>query len=117
MQNSVDHYFNSLNEPYRSCLLFLRGFILGFSEKIEERRKNNTPFYYYDKKWFCFISYHPKTKEIYISFVNGQKIDHPKLVSEGRKKMKIFHVDPANDIDVKSLKTILKSAVKHYQIT
>jgi hypothetical protein len=117
MQNSIDHYFNSLDEPYRSCLLFLRSFILRFSDKIEERRKNNTPFYYYAHKWLCFISYHPKSREIYISFVNGNKINHTKLVSEGRKKMKIFRIDPANDIDVKSLNAILKLAVKHQEIS
>ena len=113
MQSSVDHYFNALDEPERSCLLFLRSFILGFSERIEERRKNNTPFYYYNSKWLCFISYHPKSKEIYISFVNGNTLDHPKLLSEGRKKMKIFRVDPLNDIDVKSLDAILKAATVH----
>lgn len=112
MQNSVDHFFNSLEEPHRSCLLFLRRFILGFSEKITEQRKYNTPFYYYDKKWLCFISYHPKTKEIYISFVNGYKIDNPELVSEGRKKMKIFYVDASEDVDVRSLGTILQEAIK-----
>jgi len=111
MQNSVDHYFNSLDEPYRSCLLYLRAFILNFSDRITEQRKNNTPFYYCDKKWLCFISYHPETKEIYISFVNGYKMDHPKLVSEGRKQQKIFRVDPARDIDEKSLVAILKIAL------
>lgn len=111
MENSVDHYFNSLEEPYRGCLLFLRGFILDFSDKIEERRKNNTPFYYYNKKWLCFISYHPQTKDIYISFVNGNKMDHPKLVSEGRKKMKILRIDAAQDIDTKSLSEILQIAI------
>ena len=110
MQNNVDHHFNSLPEPDRSCLLFLRKFILDFSDKISEQRKNNTPFYYYDKKSVCFISYHPKTRIIYLSFTNGNKIDHPKLLSEGRKKMKILYIDPSKDIEVKSLRTILKSA-------
>lgn len=112
MQSSVDNYFITLEEPQRSCLLFLRSFILGFSDRIEERRKNNTPFYYYDKKWFCFISYHPKTKIIYLSFVNGYRMEHPGLLSEGRKKMKIFYVDPARDIDVRVLEALLKSAAE-----
>lgn len=111
MQSSVDHYFNGLEEPYRSCLLYLRSFILDFSEQLTERRSNNTPFYYYDKKSICFISYHPKTKEIYISFVNGYRINHPKLVSEGRKKMKVFRIEPDTDIDQKNLKIILSEAV------
>lgn len=106
---SVEFYFDSLDEPERSCLLYLRSFLLTYSENITEQRKNNTPFYYWNKKWLGFISYNPKNKEIYISFANGYKIDHPKLLSEGRKNMKIFYVDPEKDVDVKSLKEILKA--------
>ncbi|WP_317899493.1 DUF1801 domain-containing protein [Aurantibacillus circumpalustris] len=112
MAECVDHFFNAQDEPYRSCLLFLRSFILDFSERVEEQRKNNTPFYYYQKKWFCFISYDPKGKEIYISFVHGNKISHPTLLSEGRKKMKIFRIDAHEDIDIKSLEEILTMAIK-----
>jgi len=111
MAERVDHYFNALTEPSRSCLLYLRDFVLGFSDKITEQRKNNTPFYYFNGKWFCFISFHPKTLKIYVSFVEGFKIEHPKLVSEGRKKMKIFPIDPEQDIDVKSLGSILEAAI------
>jgi hypothetical protein len=111
MQGKVDQFYNSLDEPSRSCLLFLRNFILNFSSEFEERRKNNTPFYYYKGKWFGFISYHPKTKVIYFSFVNGHLLKHDLLKSEGRKKMKIFYVDPSKDIDIKSLGTILNQAL------
>jgi hypothetical protein len=108
MQNTVDHYFMTLREPERSCLLFLRSFILGFSENISEQRRNNTPFYYFHGRWLGFISYHPKTHEIYISFANGNRIEYPGLVSEGRKKMKILYIDPSCDIDVKTIGEILK---------
>lgn len=114
MQEQIDNYFYSLNEPHKSCLLFLRKFILDHSDKITESRKFNTPFYYFNKKWLAFISYHPKTKVIYIAFVNGYLIDHPKLVSEGRKKQKVIYIDPEKDVDVKSLKTILKEVCKLY---
>ncbi len=114
MQEQIDNYFYSLIEPYKSCLLFLRRFILDHSDKITESRKFNTPFYYYNKKWLAFISYDPKTEIIYIAFVNGYLIDHPKLVSEGRKKQKIIYIDPEKDIDVKNLKAILDKACKLY---
>lgn len=111
MQTSVDHYFNSLEEPYKSCLLFLRKFILEFSKDISEKRSNNTPFYYYKKKSIGFISFDPKSKDIYFSFTNGYKLEHPNLLSEGRKKMKILRVDPFVDIDLESLREILAAAV------
>lgn len=112
MQNRIDNYFISLPEPERSCLLFLRNFILEFSTKITEKRKFNTPFYYSEGRWLCYISYHPKTRKIHISFVNGFKISHPKLFAEGRKKMKIFHINAHENIDIKSLKKILWSALE-----
>lgn len=115
MQEQIDNYFYSLNEPQKSCLLFLRRFILDHSDKITESRKFNTPFYYYNLKWLAFISYHPQTKIIYVAFVNGYLIDHPKLVSEKRKKQKIIYIDPEKDVDVRSLKKILNNACKLYK--
>jgi hypothetical protein len=111
MLQKANNPFANLPEPDRSCLLYLREFILDFSSDISESWKFNTPFYYYKGKWLCFISYDKKTSVIYVSMVNGYKITHPKLLSEGRKKMKIFYVDAEKDTDVKSLKAILRKAV------
>lgn len=111
MQERVDNYFMTIEDPYGSCLLFLRDYILKYSEKISEQRKNNTPFYYYEGKWLAFLSYDPKTKIIYLSFVNGYQMHHPKLMSEGRKKMKILYIDPFKDIDIKCLNEVLKMAL------
>jgi hypothetical protein len=109
-QEKIDNYFLSLQEPERSCLLFLHSFLLTYSTDISTKRSFNTPFYYYKGKSICFISYHPETKVIYISFTNGFLIDHPDLVSEGRKKQKILYIDPSKDIDVESLSRILELA-------
>jgi hypothetical protein len=108
MLQQPENYFHSLPEPERGCLLFLRDFLLAYPVKLEESWKNHTPFYYCNKKWIGWINYDPKTRGIYISFANGNKMDHPKLVSEGRKKMKILHVDPNRDVDINSLGEILK---------
>lgn len=113
-QEKIDHYFLSLQEPQQSCLLFLRSFLLGYSPHITEKRSFNTPFYSYKGKSLCFISYDPKSSVIYISFTRGFLIDHPALVSEGRKQQKILYVDPAKDVDVESLGGILKIACDLY---
>ena len=110
LQKANNPFVNS-PEPDRSCLLYLRKFILDFSSDISESWKFNTPFYYFKGKWLCFISYDKKTSVIYVSMVNGNKITHPKLLSEGRKKMKIFYVDPEKDIDLKSLQFILEKSI------
>ena len=110
MPEKANNYFATQPEPEQSCLLFLRKTILQHSEHITEAWHFNTPFYYFKKRWLCFISYDKKTKIIYVSVVNGNKIKHRKLVSEGRKKMKIFYVDASQDIEIKSLNEILQKA-------
>lgn len=104
-------YFSTLDEPCKSCLEFLRRHFLGHPG-VTEAWSSHTPFYHYDKKSLGFISYHPLTKEIYISFTDGRLLHHPKLRSEGRKKMKIFRVDASADIDMKSLGEIIEQAIK-----
>ena len=115
MLNHLDNYFFSLDEPHRSCLLFLRHFILDHSADLSEQWKFNTPFYYFKGKWFCYISYHKKTKKIYLAFILGYKMKHKKLVSEGRKQIKVFYIDTEEDIDVKSLKAMFNEASKFYK--
>ncbi len=109
-QEKIDNYFLSLPEPQRSCLLFLHSFLLGYSSAIRTKRSFNTPFYHHKGKSLCFISYDPKSKVIYTSFTRGFLIDHPDLVTEGRKKQKILYINPSKDIDVESLGCILELA-------
>lgn len=112
MLSQLDNYFFSLPEPEQGCLLFLRHHIINYSKHITDAWKYNTPFFYYKRKWLCYLSYHKKTKVIYIGFVNGYKINHPKLLAEGRKQVKVFYVDANRDTDIKSLNAILKLAIK-----
>ena len=114
MEEQIDNYFLTLPEPERSALLFLRGFLIN-ETGLQEKRKFNTPFYYYNGKWFCFISCDPKKRDIYISFVKGNKVTHPKLISEGRKQMKIYRIFPDKNINAKELATICKLLKKAYE--
>lgn len=103
-QQTLDSYFSAVPEPQRSTIQFLRRFFVR-EMGLEEKQKNNTPFYYHNKKWFGFLSYNKdKDHEIYISFTKGGMVEHPALASEGRKQAKIYRVDPYSDIKVKELR-------------
>jgi hypothetical protein len=113
-QQTLDSYFSAVPEPQRSTIQFLRRFFVT-ETGLEEKQKNNTPFYYYNKKWFGFLSYNKdKDHEIYISFTKGGMVEHPALDSEGRKQAKIYRVDPHEDIDVNELKKITELLKQQY---
>ena len=107
MENNAEEFFLAMPEPDRSAFLFLRQFFKN-EMKLPESVKFNTPFYYYNNKWFCYLSYGKKPKDIYIGFVKGYKVSHPKLLSEGRKQVKIYKIFPDKDINVKELEKICK---------
>jgi hypothetical protein len=114
MEQSLDQFFLKIPEPQQSALLFLRQF---FIEEIhlQETWKFNTPFYYFKGKWFGYISYSAKRKhEIYVGFVKGYLVVHPHLLSEGRKQIKVYRINPENDIDIKTLKKIITLLKKCY---
>lgn len=106
MEQPLHDFFLSIPEPHRSGFLFLRRFFMEDCG-LSEAWKFNTPFYYFKGKWFAFISYNAKKDhEIYISFVRGNLVAHPALLSEGRKQQRIYRIAPGEDIDVSALKQI-----------
>ncbi len=113
MLNHLDNYFLSLPEPEQSCLLFVRQLILGFNKAISERWRYNTPFYYYKEKWMCYISYQKKQKTIYLGFVHGHHLKHKKLLSEGRKQIKVYYLNPDKDLDIRTIMALFKEATKY----
>jgi Domain of unknown function (DU1801) len=116
MEESLDNFFLSIPEPQRSALLFLRQFFIN-DMQLEENWKFNTPFYYYNGKWFCYISYNrKKNHEIYIGFVKGHLVNHKALLAEGRKQIKVYRVNPDKDIKVAELKTIVKLCKGVYKV-
>jgi hypothetical protein len=113
LQNQTDNYFLTLPEPSQSALLYLRQFFIN-EMGLTEAWKFNTPFYYYKNKWFCYLIYIKKKDETYISFVLGNKIEFPDLVSEGRKQMKIYKINPNENIKKSELKKIVALLKKFY---
>jgi hypothetical protein len=111
----IDNYYLNHDEPVKSCLQFLREFIIIQDEHITEGWQYGMPFFFYKGKRFCYLWIHKKYKQPYLGIVDGEKIDHPELLTEKRKRMKILLIDPAKDIPVKKIKAILKEAMSIYK--
>lgn len=103
MLNAIDTYFLEKEEPVKSCLLFLREYILRQDKNITEAWKYGMPFYCYKGKMFCYLWVHKKYLQPYIGSLEGFKIVHPELIQEKRARMKILLIDVNRDIPLKKL--------------
>jgi hypothetical protein len=105
----------SKQEPNKSCLLTLRSIILTQDNHITETRKYGMPCFCYKKKMFCYLWIDKKTDEPYILMVEGTHLDHPKLETGERSRMKIFRVNPKKDLPIKAIESILQKALNLYK--
>ena len=111
----IDNYFLKKEEPVKSCLLFLRDFILAYDENITEGWRYQMPFYFYKEKRFCYLWVEKKQQLPYIGIVDGKLLNHPGLIQEGRSRMKILLIDPRKDVPLKTVRQILDASLKLYK--
>jgi hypothetical protein len=111
MLRDIDNYFLAKNEPVQSCLLFLRSYISSFDENITEEWKYRMPFYYYKGRMLCYLWTDKKTGLPYVGIADGNKINHPLLVTGDRARMKILRVNPDEDVQTCDIESILKQAI------
>lgn len=64
---------------------------------------------------FCYLWTDKKTDGPYILMVEGKHLNQPELEEGGRSRMKIFRVDPNKDLPIKTIKSILKTALDLYR--
>lgn len=111
MQDKLDKFYFNQEEPNQSCLLALRDIIIKMNVLVNETVKYGMPCFCYGKKMLCYLWTDKKTNEPYILFVDGNKMDHPKLESGNRARMKIFRVDPNQDLEIETIHELLHSAI------
>lgn len=115
MLRPIDQYFLQQEEPAKSCLQFLRAFILQQDANITEAWKYGMPFFCYKGKMCCYLWQHKKYEQPYIGIVEGARITHPDLLQEKRARMKILLIDPERNIPVKKVKAILREMIALYK--
>ncbi|WP_298474404.1 DUF1801 domain-containing protein [uncultured Maribacter sp.] len=107
-------YFNK-QEPNKGCLLALRDIILKQDGNIAETTKYGMPCFCYKKKAFVYLWVDKNTKEPYILFVEGARLNHPELEAGKRSRMKILRVNPVIDIPAQKLASLLQRALDLYR--
>ena len=109
--NEMDNWYLKQKEPLKSCLLALRSIILQQGSEITAVWRYGMPFFYYKGRRFCYLWVHKKWKQPYIGIVDGNKIEHPELLTEKRSRMKILLIDMEKDFPVRRIDAILKEAI------
>lgn len=115
MIRELDNYYFSKEEPNKSCLLALRNIILEQDLAVTETMKWGMPCFCFKKKMFCYLWTDKKTHEPYLLFVEGKHLHHPQLETGQRARMKIFRVDPAEDLPLDIIQLLLTKAIDLYK--
>ena len=115
MVEQLHQYYLNKEEPNKSCLLALRSIILYQDTNIMETQKWGMPCFCYKKKMFCFLWTDRKMDEPYILLVEGKYLDFPELENGERSRMKIFRVNPNQDLPILTIENILQKALELYK--
>lgn len=113
--NELDNFYLNKQEPNKSCLLTLRSIILNIDKNISETKKYGMPCFTYKKKICFYIWVDKKTDNPYILFVEGTYLNHPKLETGNRARMKILRVHPTKNIPIKTIELLLNKALDLYR--
>ena len=111
--NPIQEYFYRIEEPDRSALLYLRKIILDSDEDITETLSFGLPFFKYKKKMLCYLYFSKKHQQHYLSFYHGDRLSHPELISEGRKKFKLLLLDLNEDLPIELIFDIIEEVKTH----
>lgn len=115
MVEQLHNFYMNKEEPNKSCLLALRSIILDQDTNITETQKWGMPCFCYKKKIFCYLWTDKKTDEPYILMVEGKFLDYPELEEGQRSRMKIFRVNPNQDMPIQTIENILQKALDLYK--
>ncbi|MDQ1769943.1 DUF1801 domain-containing protein [Labilibaculum euxinus] len=115
MIRETNNYYLNKKEPNKSCLLALRKIILTQDDNITETTKWGMPCFCYKKRMFCYLWTDKKTDEPYILMVEGKHLTHPELEEGSRSRMKIFRVNPNEDLPVNFIELLLNDALDLYR--
>lgn len=111
----LSQFYLSQAEPNKSCLLTLRDLILKLDTDVSETRKYGMPCFCYKQKMFCYLWNDKKTKEPYVLFVEGNRLEHPQLETGSRSRMKILRISPTDDLPIATLNLLLNQALDLYR--
>ncbi|NML41340.1 DUF1801 domain-containing protein [Chitinophaga sp. G-6-1-13] len=111
----IDNFYLRQDEATKEIFLALKDIILSVDEEIVNELKYGMPFFCFRGRMFCYLWTHKKHLQPYIGIVEGKHFTQSYLEQEKRSRMKIMLLDPAKDLPVKRIKTIVRQAINLYK--
>jgi len=114
--NPAENYILNQPEPYRTILLHLQVVIENTIPEVDLLYKYKIPFYYINKKPFCYLNASHKKQFVDLGFWKGNKIEihQEHLVTENRKMMMSLRYKSLEDVNDTVLIEVLKKAESLY---
>jgi hypothetical protein len=115
--NPVNDYIINQPELYRSILLYLTNIIDKKIPNTTLEFKYGIPYYYLNKKPFCYLAPNHKKQFVDLGLTKGfqLKSNLEYLVSENRNTVKSLRYYSLEEINNKILTSILKEASELYK--
>lgn len=110
MLSPLDVFYEKQVEPHKSCLLYIRQYVLNSDKAITEALKYGLPMFLYKGKMLCYFWFDKKNKSPYIGFMKGKFLDHPKLEQGNRKLVKVYAIHPEEDIQIKEIEGLIQAS-------
>tara|TARA_R110002049_G_scaffold304112_2_gene499100 strand:+ start:6059 stop:6403 length:345 start_codon:yes stop_codon:yes gene_type:complete len=111
----IDEYYEGLKEPEQSVLLAINEIILSADPRLNLQWKYQMPFICLRKKMFCYSRIDKKSGELYISFADGYRMEHPELVSDGRKRFKLLYLNQERDLPIRTIQAVVILAIEKHK--
>ena len=111
----INLFYQKQKEPLKNTYLALGDYIMMQDQDITTSLKYGCPFFSYKGKMFCYLWYHKKFKQPYISFVEGKLLDDPLLLSEKRTRMKILLINQNEDFPIETISRLVNQAIDFYK--
>ena len=115
MLKNLDNFYANQDEPIKSCLFALSEIILKQDEHITTALKYGMPFFMYKRKMFCYLWIDKNLHEPYLGIVAGSLVHHPLLIQGKRARMKTIQFNPAKNLPIKTINSILTQTLDLYR--
>lgn len=110
--NDLEQAYLRHDEPTRSCLFALRELIIGMNPDVRTSLSYGMSTFYVGKQRFCYLWVDKSDGRPYIGFIDGNRMNHPRLETGERSRMSIFRIDPEADLEVSEIQGLLHEAIR-----